>query len=123
MTMTAFTLDDLGGALSQRALLHFVRGLPDGSRTVAAMHPDLRERSDWAGSERVQMLLADVVDSLAGIQYTLMTAFSKNPRSVPRPEPVPRPGVRGGERRTIGAGPIPVSEFDSWWDDRRPAGS
>lgn len=118
MTMTRYTLDDLGGALSPRALLHFVRQLPAGSRTWEATHPGRRQESAWARQDGVQMLLADIADSLHAISWEVAQAHSKRDLRAERPRPIPRPGVKES-RKVYGHGAIPVSEFDKWWNGGR----
>ena len=43
MTLTRWTLDDLGGELGWERLLHFVQNLPPTSALARAMHPDMAE--------------------------------------------------------------------------------
>lgn len=109
MTRTAYTLDDLGGALSPRALLSFVRGLPAESLTWRETHPGRAAEGEWSDVALVPQLLASAVDALNAISWQLGGGRG------PRPRPIPRPGVDGGER-VIGSDPIPVRDFDAWWE-------
>lgn len=114
MTRTRYTLDDLGGALSERALLHFIERLPQDSATWAETHDNGAEMAAWASSQQVPMLLAAISDQLGTMIWRFEQAHSKNPRAVKRPEPIPRPGVRA-EARRYGSGPVAVKDFDRWW--------
>jgi hypothetical protein len=115
MTRTRFTLDDLGGALSARALLHFLHQLPVDSSTWAATHRGREDESDWASQRRVAMLLADISDQISGLTFLYEQAHSKNPHSVPKPKPIKRPGIKD-ETKRYGHGAIPIKDFDAWWE-------
>ena len=110
MTMTRFTLEDVGGALSWASLLDFLAYVPASSATWAATHEGRREESEWQRTGRVQMLLAQAVDDL----NWLVWSRTREARRGHPPDPIPRPGITPRSRR-IGRGPIPVSDFEGWY--------
>lgn len=105
---------DLGFSLPEGALLDFVRHLPPDSETWRAMHRTRADESVWSGDELVQTLLATICDKLDWLAYLYAASRSRNPRSVPVPEPMPRPGVKSNARH-YGRGAIPVRDFEKWW--------
>lgn len=107
MTRTRYTLDDLCGELSERALLSFVRRLPADSETVAALSPD-------GGWSRTDMLLARICEGIENLIWVTACKGAKRSRLPKLPKRIPRPGVKPDERR-IGREPIPISEFDDWY--------
>ena len=115
MTLAHMTLDDLGGALSWRALLHFVGGLGATSALVRELRPELDEMAPWLDGSMVAPLLADLIDCLNMQRWERVVAASgKRPR---RPKRVTRPWEGDSKGvRVIGRDPIPVSEFESWWE-------
>lgn len=122
MTLTSFTLDDLGRALSWRALSHFVAHLPPTSALVREMHPEMGATLAWADGSMVAPLLADLIDSVAYGRWEYLASRVPKGKKRPRvPKRMPRPWekaeVEKGERR-VGSDPIPISEFDSWWESR-----
>ena len=115
MTLADKTLDDLGGALSWRALLHFVTCLGPTSALVRELRPELNEMAPWLDGSMVAPLLADLIDCLNMQRWERAVAASgKKPR---KPKRVTRPWDGGGKgERVIGRDPIPVSEFEAWWE-------
>ena len=109
MTRTRFTLDDLGGGLSGRALASFLGNLPPESAAVAGMRPD---RGGWSRTEMLLARICEGIEELAWITACRGVKRSKWPR---RPERIPRPGVEPDKGRVIGKEPIPISEFDTWY--------
>lgn len=107
MTRTRYTLDDLGGELSERALLAFTRRLPAESETVAALSPD-------GGWSRTDMLLARLCEGIELLIWVECNKGRKRSNMSPRPPRIPRPGVEP-DRRRIGREPIPISDFDEWY--------
>jgi hypothetical protein len=101
---------DLGNGLSWRRLLVLVNGLPPESATMTAIrnetpeeeldaiaaHPELGR---WNATEG---LLALLVDEVRNLTWSYLQAHSKE--SLPRPEPIRRPGLRTrprGRQRSI----------------------
>lgn len=97
----------LGAGLSWRRMLVLVENLPPESALMTAIrntipedelaaresHP---ERAPWSALETLLAVLIDEVRSLTWVQ--VQKASQEN---VPRPEPLRRPGVRGGPRRRL----------------------
>lgn len=107
------TLEDVPEHLSWRALRSFVGHLDAGSELVSELSP---ESAHWQGDSRIAMLLADVFDQLSWLRYEFACANTPKGKSRPkRPRPYPRPGVKAQDE-SVGRKPIPVSEFDAWWD-------
>ena len=108
MTRTRYSLDDLGGELSERMLLSFTRRLPAESETVAALSPD-------GGWSRTEMLLARLCEGVEMLIWVDVCKGLKRSQMPPRPDRIERPGVKS-DRKRIGRDPIPVSEFDEWYN-------
>ncbi|NPD32257.1 hypothetical protein HLV35_03115 [Eggerthellaceae bacterium zg-997] len=116
MTMTAFTLGDLGRALPARALLSFVGMVPRTSRTFASMRPDEAEDAAWEGNALLAQLLAALVDEVRDLAWSFAQSRTRRSLRSMRPRPIPRPGVRDARRRW-GRGAIPVGDFERWWKE------
>lgn len=120
MTLTRFTLDDLGRALSWRALSHFVDHLPPTSALMRELRPESAETLAWLDGSMVAPLLADLIDSVAYGRWEYLASHVPKGKRMPKePRRLPRPWDRAeaekGVRR-VGRDPIPISEFDSWWE-------
>jgi hypothetical protein len=101
-------LDDLGTlALSWRDLYVIVQQSGPSSALMRALQP---ERAAWASGMVLADLLAHAVDLLAGGNW--QRAGKKN---APKPKPIPRPGTKS-ETTKYGSEPIPVKDFDNWWN-------
>lgn len=107
MTRTRFTLADVGGALSNGALLAFCRHLPGESATMREIDPD----AEWT---LVPQLLAGISDGLQQMIWLYSCAHSRKGARPRQPEPIPRPGVKSRQKR-IGKSAIPISQFDDWY--------
>lgn len=114
MTRTRYTLDDLGGALSERALLHFVHRLPPDSETWRETHPGREEESRWSDASMLPMLVARIADTVQDFEWAF--AQSRSKKRIERPRPIDRPGV-GRDARRYGRDPIPIADFERWWSD------
>lgn len=108
MTRTRYTLDDLGGSLSERSLVSFLTHLPPESATVREAAPDV------GGWSRTDMLLARLVEGVEQLLWVTMCRGVKKSKWPPRPERIVRPGVSDNKRR-IGRDPIPIEDFDEWY--------
>ena len=99
-------LDDLGTPdLSWRDLYVITRHLP---ATSALRRAAGNGEEPWTVTD---YLLALVVDALNGANWQ-----RAGKKGAAKPVAIPRPGeAPKGER--WGADPIPLSEFDSWWDN------
>ncbi|MFF2619832.1 hypothetical protein [Kitasatospora sp. NPDC058046] len=80
-------LDFVRGRHSARLILALIGTLPDDSATVAALRGG-REALGWDARTYV---LADLVDAVQALTHVQVAKASKNPRSVERPKPYPRP--------------------------------
>lgn len=120
MTRTRYTLSDLGGSLDWAALLHFVQHLDHTSALVRAMYPEHRERFEWASGEMDAAIMADLIDAVNCLRWELACSRLPKGKSKPRRIPrYPRPGVSDDAgTQTIGSDPIPVSQFDAWWESQ-----
>ncbi|WP_066041897.1 hypothetical protein [Herbiconiux solani] len=104
-------LDDLGTqALSWPDLLLMVRRwqkMP-GTATQESVHGII-----WSIEAQ---LLAEMLDTLRLANW--QRAGKKN---TPKPKRTPRPWELKSRQQTIGSEPIPVSEFDEWWESQDAA--
>lgn len=96
-------MDDVGDALSWRALYSFIRYLPPASAYFRETHP---EEAAWLLGYRSAGILADLWD---------LTAACHTPKGK-QPPKYPRPGAKNENEQRIGADAIPISEFDAWWN-------
>ena len=109
LTKTRFALDDVGDALPWGALLSFLKHLPADSAYRRETVPGI----EWADGRIVPVILADIYDGISAIRYAYAR---RNSRSKPKtPKPYPRPGRESKETKRIGAGAIPVRDFEKWW--------
>ena len=115
MTMTTYTLDDVGGRLSMRSLAHFLRFLPPSSQVMRELNPDDGERVLWMGGAVNSQLIALLVNELRSMEYLFAKANSKG--SVRRPTMLETPWTDGDEDVVrYGSDPIPIADFDEWFD-------
>ena len=107
MTRTGRTLAECAEARGgMAALCSFLRYLPPDSATYRETHPK-DETGAWMGAAKTNAILADIYDMYA-------VTHAKKGR---RPKPYPRPNASA--RSSIGAGAIPVREFEAWWKSGR----
>lgn len=99
------------GAAGVVALVHFYKHLSADSATWRAQS-GYKEISEWSSTFKTNMLLADIVDSIAWFNYSFASAYSK--RKPKKPTTYPRPWVSTGQ--TLGKEPIPVKDFWNWWN-------
>lgn len=118
MTLARRTIDDVGGTLSWRALLHFVGGLPPTSRLARELDPRLESLAPWLDGSMVAPLVADLIDCTNLARWEYATSCVRRGQRRPKaPRAVPRPWREdGGGKRTIGRDPIPTRDFEGWWD-------
>lgn len=101
--MTGYTLDDVGERLSWCSLFSFIKHLPPSSAYICEEYP---EEAAWMNGWRNAAILADLWD---------LTAAAHTQRGHAAPK-YPRPGAKDENRRRYGVDPIPISEFDNWWN-------
>lgn len=117
MSLCGYTLDDLGVRLSCRALINFIRHLPCTSATCKALNPSMIEDINWSSDMYVAQLLAGISDHLASLNYSYARVHSKRGKSLHPPKPIPRPGIKDKEKVSYGKDPIPISQFEEWWNE------
>ena len=108
MTRTPYTLDDLGGRLSWRALFNFVRHVGYDSELYREINPD-DELRPWLDGSIVAALLADIFD----LENARAHAGSRK-----KPKPYPRPWRRDKTVQRIGSEPIRAGDFERWWTSK-----
>ncbi|MFF4815089.1 hypothetical protein ACFY2K_10930 [Kitasatospora sp. NPDC001309] len=94
-------LDFVRGRHSARFVLALIGTFPDDSATLAALRGG-REALGWDARTYV---LADLVDAVQALTHVQVAKASKNPRSVERPTPYPRPYAKK-PRRPAGTSPF-----------------
>ena len=102
MTRLGCTLDALGGGLTWPALFSFIRHLPPVNAITRETDPDI---CAWLAGERTASLIADLID----VTIAAHTPEGKTPKRVKRPTDT-------DNTQRFGADPIPISEFQAWWD-------
>lgn len=108
-THTGHRLHELGDALDWASLYLFIQGLGVDSALYRAENPD---RYAWDSGIALTWMVADLIDCVNAFRYEYACSVSKNkPR---KPEPYPRPGDK--KQNIIGRDPIPISQFDEWWE-------
>lgn len=113
MTNTRYTLQDVGGALSWGALLHFVQFAPRTSALSRELNP-VTDEERWAEGHATAALLADIYDLLNQLNENLVARGGN--RRATHVKPYPRPWAKGKGERRIGRDPIPVADFEAWWE-------
>lgn len=115
-------MSDLGGSLDWATLFFFVQHLDHTSALYRASHPDKLEQCLWLSGEVNAYLFAELIDAVNVLTWNLQCANTPRGKSRPRkPKPYPRPGVKMDKGvRKFGRDPIPVSQFDEWWESAQP---
>ena len=103
MTRTGRTLTEYMhmGAAGKVALLSFINYLPMDSRLRQAMDPQ-DEVGEWSTVKKTNIILADLFD----VFVSANTKKGHKAKQYPRPK----------QKRKIGSGAIPISEFWDWWN-------
>lgn len=103
MTRTGRTLSEYidMGAAGMVALLSFINYLPMDSQLRQAMDPQ-DEVGEWSTTKKTNMILADIFD----VFVSANTKKGHKAKQYPRPK----------QKRKIGSGAIPISEFWDWWN-------
>lgn len=97
-------LDDIGSpALTWRDLHVIVRNLPRASALVREKHG---EATEWGAIEHLLAIIADRITS---------GNWQRGGGRGSRPKPIDRPGSKG-KAATVGADPIPIRDFNAWWE-------
>ncbi|MFJ2775692.1 hypothetical protein [Kitasatospora sp. NPDC087315] len=95
-------LDFVRGRHSARYVLALIGTLPDDSATLAALRGG-REALGWDAATYV---LADLVDAVQALTHVQVAKASKNPRSVEKPQPYPRPYAKRARRSSGASNPF-----------------
>lgn len=103
MTRTGRTLSEYidMGAAGMVALLSFINYLPIDSRLRQAMDPQ-DEVGEWSTTKKTNIILADLFDVFVAAN----TRRGHKAKQYPRPK----------QKRKIGSGAVPISEFWDWWN-------
>ena len=103
MTRTGRTLSEYinMGAAGMVALLSFINYLPMDSRLRSAMDPQ-DEVGEWSTIKKTNIILADIFD----VFVSANTKKGHKAKQYPRPK----------QKKRIGSGAIPISEFWDWWN-------
>lgn len=103
MTRTGRTLSEYidMGAAGMVALLSFINYLPMDSRLRQAMDPQ-DEVGEWSTTKKTNIILADLFDVFVAAN----TRRGHKAKQYPRPK----------QKRKIGSGAVPISEFWDWWN-------
>ena len=118
MTMTGRTIYELEsmGAPGIGALAHFVRHLGRDSQVFREMHPECAELLEWDERRKTNAILADLFDQLGMFRTEHASVHTKKGNRPKQPRPYPRPGVEDKNRKHIGSDPLPMDDFDAWWE-------
>lgn len=106
-------MHDVGGALPWGAFLHFVQYVPRTSALSRELNPTTDDER-WAEGRATAAILADTYDLLNQLNENLIARGAN--RRATHVKPYPRPWAKGHGERRFGRDPIPVSEFEAWWE-------
>lgn len=103
MTRTGRTLAEYiaMGAAGMVALLSFINYLPPDSALRYSMDPS-DEFGEWYTTKKTNVILADLFDVFVAAN----TKKGRKAKEYPRPK----------QKKKIGSGAIPISEFWDWWN-------
>lgn len=103
LTLTGYTLDDVGERLNWCSLYSFIKHLPPSSAFFREEYP---EEAEWANGWKNAAILADLWDLIAAIH----AKRGKEPK-------YQRPGTKDESTQRHGADPIPISQWEDWWNN------
>lgn len=106
MTRTGRTLSEYMemGAAGMVALLSFINYLPPDSMLRPLIDPDNDEVGEWFTTLKTNKILADIFDVFVAAN----TRKGRKAKEYPRPQ----------QKKHIGRGAIPISEFWDWWNSK-----
>lgn len=84
MTLTRWTVDDVGGAMPWGRLSHFLSNLPQWSATRRELNG---ASARWLDGSKDAEILADIYDAISKMRYEF--ALAHTPKDKPKPEPIP----------------------------------
>lgn len=107
MTKTRYMLSDVGAALPWPSFISFIKNLPPTS----ALHR-AQDFETWAFESGyiLPYQMANLIDTLEALRYSLAGITQDIIPSYRPHQEKPRSGK-------FGADPIPISDFDSWWNE------
>lgn len=107
MTRTGRTLNEYiaMGAAGKVALISFINYLPHDSALKREMNPKDEEILEWSTQTKTNTILADIFDAFVAAH----TKKGRKAKEYPRPK----------QKKEIGKGAIPLSEFWDWWNKER----
>lgn len=111
MTRLGAFIEDVPDVVSWRDLMDFIHYLPNDSALFSALHPDI---APWATTAQTNSILANIYDAIAQLSHMYASAHTK--KTLPKPKPYPRPFAKDEDEQRLGSDPIPMSEFDDWWN-------
>ena len=116
MTLTPYTLDDVGERLSCSSLVHFIRHLPLTSATKREINGITDEQNMWMRGDVTTQLVACLIDEISGLEWMYQSAHSNT--RIRRPKRFPTPWATDEDLgvRRFGKDPIRVGDFDAWFD-------
>lgn len=114
MTRAGAVLDDVPARIPWTALRSFVGHLDAGSALVRELSPEIAR---FVSPANAAAMMADLIDTVAYFRWeSSASRAGKGRRKPKKPKPYPRPGDKERRGTVIGRDPIPISEFDEWWE-------
>lgn len=110
MVQLGVRLADIPRTFGWDALPIMARHLTTESAVWRHLHPD---EAPWTQPIRLAAIMADLFDAVRGFAHAYAQAHTK--RKLKRPEPYPRPWAHDDTKRSYGADPIRVGDFDAWY--------
>lgn len=111
-TYTHHSIDELGSDLDWNTAYAIIKTLPLDSALARELQP---EGTIWSSRLKTNYLLADIVDLLAGILYTVGRMAGGKPQ---KPKPIERPSTKK-HKDHYGREALPVNELKSWLFKRK----
>lgn len=115
MERLGIRFDEIPETIGWDSALVFARHVARDPRsaTFRELNPELYEFcTPWKHSA----ILADIYDAITCFNYTFAKAYTPKGEVPPqKPKPYPRPGAHDDDTYHIGAGAIPIADFDAWY--------
>lgn len=108
MTLLGMPFEQAAYSFGWGNLRDFAHNLSTDSATYRALHGDL---SRFASPISQSAMLADIFDAVQMFEYIFAKVHGGKGL---KPKPYPRPTENDGER--IGKDPIPLAEFNKWYN-------
>jgi hypothetical protein len=110
MTQLGVRLADIPRAFGWDALCVLRRHAPMDSALMRWLHKD---EADYSSDLHRAAMLADIFDAIQRNTYADLCIHSK--QRPKEPKRYPRPWLDDSDEMKVGASPIPVSDFNSWY--------